>query len=162
MTSQMSAAEHIRAAIDQMVAIEDPVVQAQETTKLLEQLRDAGSEARQVRITAVQTLHALGWGYQRIGDEIGVGKARAQQLVIEAKQVRRPGVIETQTRLAATEMRASGASDQEIAEKLIPAVRAYRGGDKVTAKAIAAMLDVPITVVKPILKQVDADVSAAK
>jgi hypothetical protein len=156
MAAALSPHDHLQYALAIVRAIDDPVVQAQQTTALLEALRAANEEARAIRIDAVQTLYALGWGYQRIGEAMGIGKARAQQLVAEAKRGKRPGVIESQAVIAAAETRATGASEKEVAAAVAAAIRKHRGSANITAEQAGSMVDVEVELMRKALAAEDA------
>lgn len=138
-------------AIEALAAIEDPATQAKTTTEFLTRLLAANEQVGEIRKEAVKTLSDIGWGYQRIADFLGLSKARAQQLSSRMPAVKRAGVIETQTRIMVAELRASGASDDEIVKRMVPRVREYRGGAKVTAQQLSEWLDIPEEQIAPAL-----------
>lgn len=143
-------------ALEILKAIEDPLEQSIATTEFINQLRDATVEVGEIRRESVQTLHNIGWGYQRIADKLNLSKPRLQQLIKNPAPVKRAGVIESKIRIATAEMRASKASDQEIVKALIPRVRAFRGGRNVTIEQMAQWMNVRDTLVAQVAKSVDA------
>lgn len=130
-------------AVDTVAAVSDSQQRAQVATSAMNALRAASEELRDLRRSAVVDLYEQGWSYQQLGDLMGVGKARAQQIVQDMRASKRPGVIEVETRLAAAQLRAEGKSDEELVDLILPRIRAYRGGDLVSVASIASMLDVP-------------------
>jgi len=129
--------------IDNLRDIPDPLQQAIAAGTLMEDLKRATSEIKDIRIEAVQTLNSIGWGYQKIAEAMGLSKPRVQQLLNAPAVPRRPGVLEQRTRVLAAEMRAKGtASDKTIAKAAVEHVRGSRGGTNWSAAQIAAWADV--------------------
>ena len=56
-------------------------------TDLVSQSKGAASDAANERAMALYELHLLGWSYQRIATEIGMTRARVQQLVGKGKEL---------------------------------------------------------------------------
>lgn len=151
-SSPAQSAERLLAqAVAQVTAIPDDLVRAQVATELQAAIADAAKTVRTIRRDAVAALNAAGWGYSRIADELGVNKARVQQILNESRPARRDGVIATEMKLAAARMHGAGVEDQEILEDLVPRIRGYRGGNTIGAEAIAEMLDLPLKTVKAFL-----------
>lgn len=129
-------------AVDQIAGITDALERAQAATALLYAVASASEELRDLRHLAVVSLKdERGWGYQHIGDQLGVGKARASQIYAGSSVAKRPGVIEVETKVAAAEMRGSGATDLQLVTALVPKIRAYKGGVDLSVDRIAEMLD---------------------
>lgn len=123
--------------------IPDPLDQALAAGALMEAMKTAVTEIKDLRIEAVKSLSNVGWGYQRIAEALGVSKPRVQQLLNAPDVPRRPGVLEQRTRVLAAEMRAKGkASDRDIAVAAVEQVRRARGGMNWSIEQIAGWADV--------------------
>lgn len=129
-------------AVDAVQVEKDPQVRAQLATNALNALRAASEELRDLRQSACVELYRDNWSYQQIGDLLGVGKARASQLVSGHKAPKRPGVIEMETKIALAELRASGAGDKEVVDVLLPKIRSYRGAGRLELEDLADLMEV--------------------
>jgi hypothetical protein len=131
-------------AIGLLADLPDPGDRAAAITQFMTHISQAGEELKDIRRNAMLELHAAGLGYGAIADIVGISKARAQQVITAMTSPPRPGKIEMETRIAAAELRAANIPDPAIAVRLLPFIRSFPGGDKLTNKTIAAMLDMPV------------------
>lgn len=128
-------------AVDIVGAISDPKERLVAASRLMHAVRAASEELRDMRHEDVVRLtDEVGMSYSEVGELIGTGKTRVQQIRQSLRPVRRPGIIEMETRLAAAQMSASGASDADLAAALVPQMRSYKGGDRLTIEQMATIL----------------------
>lgn len=74
------------AAVTRLNAIADPARRGAAATALMAELADAITAASAVRDGAVLELRADGWSLAEISKGVGVGRARAQQIVGHASK----------------------------------------------------------------------------
>lgn len=143
MSENTGTAATIDILVDRLRDIPDPLQQAIAAGALMEELKRATSEIKGIRIEAVQTLNAIGWGYKKIAEAMGISKPRVQQLLNAPDVPRRPGILEQRTRVLAAEMRAKGSpNDKTIARAVVEHVRSSRGGANWSATQIASWAEV--------------------
>lgn len=144
----MTATSHPSAllfqALDEVQGIKDPLLRAQSATELMHAISSTSEELRDTRRLAIITLrdegHTLNW----IGDQLGgIGRSRVLQIINDMRRAKRPGVIETEVRLAVTELRGSGASDERVVEEVVPLLMSFRGGKRMPLERVAELLEVP-------------------
>ncbi len=66
--------------IPRIRAIEDPVEQAREIGRVLNELPKWQTELKELRQAAVQKLRARGMSHQEIADELGISRNRAANI----------------------------------------------------------------------------------
>lgn len=152
----------INRLLDQIAHIEDPVEQARDATWLLAVLVEANAEASEIRAQAAVEMAKLGMSYQDIANQLSISRGRAQQLVKQFRAGKRPGVLEVMAKTRAAELMARGADEEELVLKIVPLLRKHQGGWNLTAQVIAQYLKVPVAMVRPVLKAVDAEIAKAK
>jgi hypothetical protein len=153
--NDLTPAQLVSVALDDVNAITDPLAKALAAGDLMQAVRDAGNHLRDIRVDCVQTLNET-MGYGQIAAALGVTKARAQQLVKDVRVPKRPGVIEVQARVEAAALRNAGATDQQIAADLVPKIRAHRGGENLGLEQIAKAIGVNPVWLRPILDEYDS------
>lgn len=126
-------------------------------TGLIDLFRSAGFELSEKRRETAVVLNNNGFSYARLADTLGVSRGRIQQLITGVGAPKRSGVIETEMRVAAGQMRTAGATDTEIIDTLVPKIRGYKSGDRITTRQIAEMLSVDESAVRPVATKVDAE-----
>lgn len=150
---QPTPVEHIHEAVRQLKRIKDPELKATETTAFLKAVLEANEEVKLLRQEACIALVEKNWNYQQVADLIGVGKARASQILTGWRTPRRPGVIEQRMATAVAELRAQRATDKRVARTLVPEILRMKGGDQFSLETIAHMLEVSPEVVAPLLEE---------
>lgn len=148
-------------AIDSINSIADPLEKAAAATRMMYAIMGISEELRDIRQESVRQLKDIkGWGYQQIGDELGIGKARASQIYVGARVAKRPGVIEMRAKVAAAEMRAKGSKDEEIIAAVVPLIRNTKGGDQLSVKRIAEILEIDLDLVEKNMPPAEKTVAA--
>lgn len=132
----------VRRAVESLREVPDDAERARVATQLLDALLAANAEVKAVRVDAVIALNNAGFGYGAIAKALGLTKARVQQLVNDMSTPRRPGTIERDLSTAAADLRAKGATDQDIVTTLIPQIRARRSGVSIAPENLAAAMGV--------------------
>lgn len=135
-------------------SVQDPVERAQAMTEALTAVGELNVRLRDLRrdtIVELNTEH--GMGYKTIAAALGISEGRVAQIVKDWRTAPRPGKIEVDARVEASAFRTQGMSDEDLVFRMVPRILLQRGSQALTAKDIAAILDVKPSLVSPVLKQ---------
>ena len=159
--SALGPGKLIYQALDAVQGTLDPLGRAELATEMMHAIGAASEELRDVRRDALIEVREKGdLTLAQIGEHLGgIGRARVQQIISDVRAPRRPGVIETQTRLAVAGLRASGVSDETIVAEVLPQVLKFRGA-KLSVERIADLLGVPAFWLAPRMPVTDVDLLA--
>lgn len=138
----------LSAVLTRVNDFDKPLDRALAASDAMKAADELNSELREIRTDAVRTLHSLGWTYDTISKELGIGKARVQQLLNSKTLPRRIGVIEKNLSMLAAGMRAEGASPRQIATAGAREAVKYRGGVNVPVERLAEYLEVSVELVQ--------------
>jgi DNA-directed RNA polymerase specialized sigma24 family protein len=70
----------VKATVDSLATMQDPVAQAQRAGRLLKELPGEQARLRKIRRDAVLTLRAQKVSYRKIAKDLGISLARVQQI----------------------------------------------------------------------------------
>lgn len=145
----------LSAVVDRVNSFDAPLDRALAASDAMKAADSLNAELREIRTDAVRTLHALGWTYDTISAELGIGRARVQQLITAKALPRRIGVIEKNLSILAATMRAEGATSRQIAIAGVKEATRYRGGPNMPADRLADYLDVSVELVQAAIEARD-------
>lgn len=148
--------------LDLVNLVDDEIERLRLQTGMIEMLREAGFALSEQRRQTAVSLNSSGISYAKLADILGVSRGRIQQLITGVGAPKRSGVIETEMRVAAAQMRMSGASDIQVVESLVPKIRGYKSGSRITVPQIAQMLSVDENITRPVVAKVDGELRRKK
>lgn len=163
--ARLDPTEYIDRALVALEAIRDPLERAQSATELMQRIVTANEQIREMRHQDVawlnDKLEGPGYTYEELSELLGVSKPRIQQLVNNYREPRREGTIAVAMKVPLASLHRRKASDEDIVRALLPRIRSYRGGPRLTVEQVAEILDIPAKTLKPLMAVIDAEIAAA-